>query len=53
MSSSKIYTFELVARKAGSYVVGPVTVEDKGRSYRAAPVDIEIVAAPTAPAGAP
>jgi BatD DUF11 like domain len=51
MSSSKIYTFELVARKAGSYIVGPITVDDKGKSYRARPVELEVQAAATSPAG--
>lgn len=53
MSSSKIYTFEIEARKAGTYVVGPVTVDDQGRSYRASPVEIEVIAAAApSPAGA-
>ncbi|MCK4305920.1 MAG: protein BatD [Candidatus Eisenbacteria sp.] len=44
-SSSIIYTYKIAARKEGTYSLGPITVEDKGRLYRGEPVTLRITAA--------
>jgi len=43
VSSSKVYTYQLVTRKAGKYIIGPISASSRGRSVRAAPVEIEVL----------
>lgn len=52
-SSSTTHTYQLVARKAGTFTLGAIEVRDKGKSYKTRPLGLEIVAAqvPDAPGG--
>ncbi|MFC1572749.1 BatD family protein [Candidatus Eisenbacteria bacterium] len=52
LSSSTTHTYQLVARRAGNYTLGPITVDDKGRTYRADPLSLQVVAGSTQPAPA-
>ncbi len=36
------YTYQLLARKEGSYSFGPVTVEDRGKTYRSAVLTFQV-----------
>jgi len=47
LSSSTVHTYQLLSRRAGTYTLPPVTVEDRGREYRSDPIALEVV-----PAGA-
>ncbi len=51
MQVSKSYTYYFIAAKVGTFEIGPVTVSYKGKTYRSAPIRIEIVksAAPPTP----
>ncbi len=52
MQVSKSYTYYFIAAKVGTFEIGPVTVSYKGKTYRSAPIRIEIVqsaAPPTRP----
>lgn len=51
-SSSTTHTYQLVARKAGTYTLGSVEVRDKGKAYKTRPLGLEVIAAdaPSAPA---
>ncbi len=48
-SSSTTHAFQLHAHRAGTYTLPPITVEDKGRGYRSAPVELVVTKAATAP----
>jgi hypothetical protein len=41
-SKSTVLTYQLVARKEGTYAIGPITVADKGRSYEAESLTIRV-----------
>jgi len=42
LSSSTSYTYVLVPQSAGTFAVGPITVEEKGRSYSAAALTLTV-----------
>lgn len=43
-SSSTTHTYQLVARRAGTYTLPPVTVQDKGRTYHTEPIELHVSA---------
>ncbi len=53
LSSSMSYTFVLVPRQAGTLSIGPITVEDKGKVYRAEPLELTVVPASSSRAPVP
>ena len=42
LSSSTQYTYQLVPTKPGTYQLGPVTVEDKGRTHRSQLLELRV-----------
>lgn len=57
MSSSVSYSYSLMPKSAGTFTIGPFTVEAEGRSFQSEPVTIEVTpsgaSAPAPPSGAP
>jgi hypothetical protein len=50
LSSSTSYTFVVVPGSAGTFTLGPITVEDKGRAYTTEPLTLTVGAGGPAPA---
>ncbi len=56
LSSSTSQSYQLVAQRAGTYVLPPVKVQDRGRVYQSEPITLKVLPAgarPPAGSGAP
>ncbi len=57
LSQSTSYTYQLVARRAGQFTLGPIKVSDRGRLYTTEPLTLTVVPASTgtgqSPSGTP
>ncbi len=53
LSSSTGLTFQLVARRAGTYTLPPIQVADRGRTYQTQPITLRVLPAGSQPPATP
>lgn len=49
VSSSKSFSYTLLAKKIGKFTIGPCTMEYKGKTFETQPIEIEVVKSSSAP----